>query len=165
VFVSRGLLAKLGTEAELAALLAHLAAHINAQHSEELTDPRLLTLVARQMTRTAEAGAGRPATPPIEVLVSAWIDVRYTPAMEAEADRLGMDYLAATGYNPLSMVRLVEVFRTMAGAGAEDCRAMHPSSDVRLGELQGVLVRKYPDYGGRESRAEYQREVLERLKP
>jgi predicted Zn-dependent protease len=164
VFISRGLLAKLETEAELAALLAHAAAHINAGHAERQTPPALLAEAVRLMAQTEAATAPPPAAKTFDNLVAQWIDVRFTPAMETEADRLAVDYVAAAGYNPDSVIRVAGVLATVDGPGAKVFLAMHPSPEGRLEELRGVVLRKYPDYGGREARGEYQREVVDRLK-
>jgi beta-barrel assembly-enhancing protease len=165
VFVSRGILLKLESEDELAALLAHLAAHINARHAEQETDPRLVTAAAAALCHASIPGSlDRPAGPDVARLIARWVGMRFTPAQEEEADRLGMDYLAATGYNPGSMIWLVEMLGSIRGPGEAELAAMHPGSASRLEAVRAVLARKYEGRGGRVARLEYQREVLDRLK-
>jgi len=164
VFVSRGILKKLNTESELAAILAHLAAHMNARHSQQRTDPRLLAEVARTMARDESTVGSAPAAQQLAALIAKWTDVAYTSEMEAQADRLAMDYLAAAGYNPASVVRLAEIMEAVAGPGAAEFAAAHPPPAGHVEELRRELSAKYPDRGGREAPDDYRREVLDRLR-
>jgi len=164
VFVSRGILRRLSTESELAALLAHLAAHLGACHLEQRSDPLILSKAAVMMARTDATDAALSSVWDLKSLISRrWMDLKYTPEMEAEADRLAMDYLAAAGYNPDSAVRLAAVLGAVTGRGAEEFLAKHPHPAGCVDDLQRALSRKYPDLGGREARGEYRREVLDRL--
>jgi hypothetical protein len=75
--------------------------------------------------------------------------------MEAEADRLGLDYMVAAGYDPAAMIRLVDQLVRIQG----------PAGDPRRGtQAREAVNRKYADRGGRVGRQEYEREVLDRLR-
>lgn len=109
VYVTRGLLAYLNSESELAAVLAHEVAHIAARHgsrfmADAAARDRYLSVgslmipdVSSQIARDALNTLGG-------VLVSGYgVDV------ELKSHRFAMEYLAQAGYNPNAMPRVLEV--------------------------------------------------------
>jgi Peptidase family M48 len=93
VYVSKALLPFLGSEAELAAVLAHEIAHVSEKHGNELFDrlPEPCDLGARD----AEDDLARD--------------------QERQADALGVDYLGRAGYDPGAMGRaLAAIYRGAA---------------------------------------------------
>ena len=165
VYIARGLLEKLGSEGELAAALARELAHINARHfGREATTkfgvPALVAAIPNAATDTRAEAAARQAR--LARIAAALRELRYDPETEGEADRLGLDYLVAAGYNPASMVELLEI---MAGpAPAAPAAAPQPVLASRADAIRRMIARKYVDRGGRVGREEYAREVLDRLK-
>jgi beta-barrel assembly-enhancing protease len=160
IFVTRGLLEQLESEAELAALMAREMAHRSHRDEEALAK-----LSPQDMASAAAAAAvlmeprGQPPKHEAESLarlVDVWSQISYTPAMKAEADRLGLDYMVAAGYDPAEMIRLVDAL----------VRAQGRLGDPQREEsVRQTVSRKYADHGGRIGRQEYQREVLDRLRP
>jgi predicted Zn-dependent protease len=169
VYVTRGLLEKLGSEGELAGLLAHQLAHIGARHSE---DSALALLGGGVLREAAVAAGAMTAGEPVsradarsfEKVIALWMDKPYTPEMEIQADRLGLDYMVAAGYQPGEMVRLMNVMASMEGQGAAEFLGLHPNPPDRASDIADIVGRKYPDRQGRVGRQEYEREVLERLR-
>lgn len=88
VFVTKGLLAALEKEAELAAFLAHEIAHVNAQHV---------------YLRTRDADTG----------VALLVDTGLPRELESQADETGSQYLASAGYDA---VALATVFKRLLKA-------------------------------------------------
>lgn len=131
VFVTRGLLAKLKDEAELAAVLAHEIEHVDRRHA----------LRSLRRARTMEAGAlllsSREELDAAAGEVIALIERGYDAEDEMEADREGVLLLARTGYDPSGFPRALE--RHPGGRGPERARA--------LVELKGV-----PDSGASAAR-------------
>ncbi len=150
VGVTRGLLDRLDTEAQLAAALARQLAHLAAGHVRRGLNDRFSLAVLRQ---AADAGeeiyAGRRGDrETVGRVARALADVSYPGGERREADRLGLDYLAAAGYNPSQMAACLE--RIGAGAG-------------RVEAVRTLAARKYADRGGRVADEVYSREVRERL--
>jgi predicted Zn-dependent protease len=166
-YVTRGLLEKLETEGELAAVLAHQLAHSAAGHDEREIGRRLDPQVLAGAAMAAARSAGGPVQPAdaenLAKVIAAYAEMQYTPEMEAEADGLALDYMVAAGYHPGEMVRLATLLETTAGADGGPWLAGHPNPPDRVGEVRIAVARKYPDRGGRVGRQEYQREVLGRL--
>lgn len=108
VYVHRGLLAYLNSEAELAAVLGHECTHVTARH------------VARAQTRgtLASLGAlgaailtGSGAVADIANIGASAFIQGYGREAEMEADRIGMKYLVKAGYDPGAMGRVFRTFQ------------------------------------------------------
>jgi len=149
IFVTRGLLRQLETEAQLAAVLARQLAHLAAGHLRRTLTDRFPLPVLRD---AASAGGVPPdgTVDPEAVcrLAQAIHEPAYAHDQQAEADRLGLDYLAAAGYNPAQMAACLQ----RIGAGHE-----------RIERVRAVAERKYADRRGRIADEVYRREVLDRL--
>ena len=158
VFLTRGLLEKLDSEAELAGLLARQLVLIDRHYDEvqaDLSPVALLEAADTAKTLLSNKRPDRAAAENLAKVVAVWSDVRYTPAMQAEADRRGLDYMVAAGYHPAEMVRLVALV----------ARLENPPGDAGRAEaVRQAADRKYPDDGGRIGRQDFQQEVLDRLK-
>jgi predicted Zn-dependent protease len=160
IFVTRGLLEQLESEAELAGLMGREMAHRAHRHEEALAglspQDQASAAAAAEALMQPRSSPSRHQAESLAALVAAWSEVRYTPAMEAEADRLGLDYMVAAGYDPSEMIRLVDQLVRIQGPadGAE-----------RVEAVRQAVSRKYSDRSGRVGRQEYEREVLDRLRP
>lgn len=89
VYVTRGLLALAGSEAELASVLAHEIGHVTARHAAQ---------------RHQRAAAVTVSTKPGELGQDPTAYVQgYSREQEMEADTLGIRYLARAGYDPQAM--------------------------------------------------------------
>lgn len=138
--ISRGLLARLYTEDQLAALLAHEVAHVVAGHAGRawrhapaptgaLGSGSLAAVVegpsAGASDRlTALAGAGRRLAP-----------LRYSSGEEREADEIGLGLLVTAGYNPDGLsgaLEILEKARTVEPARVEPLLSAHPLAPRRI---------------------------------
>jgi len=108
VYVHRGLLTNLNSEAELAAVLGHEVAHVTARHPQKrMTRGVLATLAAT----AAAIYTGSGAVADLAGLgAQAWMQ-GYGRESELEADRLGLRYSTAAGYRPEAMREVFEMFR------------------------------------------------------
>jgi len=141
VYVNRGLLVNLNSEAELAGVIGHEIGHITARHP------------ARRQTRGMAASLGAMAAAILtgsnavgqlaNIGAQAWMQ-GYGRENEMEADRLGMKYMVKAGYNPEHIGHVFEMFqqgekfeRQRAAAEGREPRlyhgvfSSHPSPDQR----------------------------------
>jgi predicted Zn-dependent protease len=138
IFVTRGILAYFGSEAELAGVLGHEIGHVTARHS------------ARQMTREQLVGVGLIAGSILSSTVAqnagalqqglGLLFLSYSRGDEAQADELGFRYMRRLQYDPREMSR---TFQTLA----------------RVSELSGggkvpTWASSHPDPGDRYQKAE-----------
>lgn len=134
VYVHTGLIARSGSAAELAGALAHEIGHGVARHGTQRLSQRyeasLLAgillgqnpgLVAELGTQIAAAGAF----------------ASFSRGDEREADELGVELMAATGYHPEGLARLLE--RLMEeGSGAGGFFSTHPAPAERRDEVRAL---------------------------
>ncbi len=106
VYVHRGLLAYLNSEAELATVVGHEIGHVTARHMAKRKVQNVLTSIA--VTAAAIMTQNQAAAQLANLGGNAWLG-GYSREQESEADRLGVEYAAKTGYRPEAMA---DVFRT-----------------------------------------------------
>lgn len=104
VYVTRGLLALAGSEAELAGVIAHEIGHVAARHAAERYSRGVLANVGL-------AGIGiATGSPALSQALGAGASIylqSYSRDQEYEADLLGVRYLARAGYEPKAMSSLL----------------------------------------------------------
>lgn len=142
IYVFRGLLTYLNSEAELAAVLGHEAGHVTARHA--VRQHRNSVLAQILATAVAIQTGSQPYADLSSILGAAAMS-GYGRELELEADRLGAEYLAKSGYDIEAMLKVIEVLKNQeevekARAKAEDREpavyhgvfASHPRNDDRL---------------------------------
>ena len=131
VYVTRGLLTHLGSEAELAAVLGHEVGHVTARHGA----------VKLRKTNVARRSVGvfRVVDPGLRHIggfaagVAGLALLKYSRDDEYEADDLALRYVKATGYDPAGVP---EVFAVLSDVAESDSRvpswlSTHPEPALR----------------------------------
>jgi predicted Zn-dependent protease len=167
VYVNRGLLVSLNSEAELAGVIGHEIGHITARHP------------ARRQTRGVAASLGAMAAAILtgsnaigqlaNIGAQAWMS-GYGRENEMEADRLGLKYMVKAGYKPESIGNVFDMFqagekfeRQRAAAEGREPRlyhgvfSSHPSPDQRAVQAAkgAANIKDAPPDGWIERRDEY----------
>jgi predicted Zn-dependent protease len=139
VYVTRGLLALVNQEDELASILGHEIGHVAARHSVRrmtvaapfavLTGiPALLTGIVSPALGNTIAGAGQ--------LAGGLVLAPYSRDQEREADRLGMELAALAGWDPASMSSFLSTLERDEQASGATRRASwldtHPATPERV---------------------------------
>jgi predicted Zn-dependent protease len=105
IFVTRGLLAIVASEAELASVLGHETGHIVADHaaqrSEALAEANANATLAAILTGDPEAGRAVAGFGQAQL-------ASFSQAQEFEADRIGVGLLRRAGYAPLAMAQFLQ---------------------------------------------------------
>lgn len=109
IYVSRGLLATMNTEDELAAVLGHEIAHVAARHSVQ-RQAQMRRWIPLQVLAGIGGAAASVVSPELGGVVAgagqlpaALSIASYSRKQETEADRLGQQYIAAEGWDPAAL--------------------------------------------------------------
>ena len=145
IYITRGMMAYLNTEAELAAVLAHEVGHVTARHAARKHSRGLLTGVA---STAASVLTGTRAVGSLANIAGGALISGYGRNLELEADGLGAEYLARAGYQPEAMIDVVRALKAQetfeVARAEEEARkprvyhgvfASHPDNDKRLREV------------------------------
>lgn len=137
VLITRGLLARLNDEAELAGVLAHEVGHVVERHHAEAMAGKdragalasLATDLAAPKNQKVASGLSNLA----KGVYSAGLDKKD----EYAADRLGVLYATRAGYHPYGLPRVLQMYAGAAGeSGFELLFSTHPSPQERLDHLE-----------------------------
>lgn len=150
IFVTRGLLAKLGSQAELAAVLGHEIAHVTAQHQgQQMSQALVLTAAMVGLGVAAE----RSDEDWLRVLgVSTQVGgtiylLSFSRRQEYEADELALRYISRLGYHPAAMLRVLEKLQAESGSSNPllVIFSTHPDPQARIQRLQRLIPQRYPE--------------------
>jgi predicted Zn-dependent protease len=133
IYVTRGILAYLDSEAELAGVLGHEIGHVTARHS--------VNQISRAQVAQLGLGVGMILAPELqrfEGLASASLGLlflKFGRDDERQADQLGVRYMGRLGYDPAQlsgvMGMLGRVTRGEEGGGTPEWLSTHPNPENR----------------------------------
>jgi len=148
VFISRGLMAKMNNEAQLAGVIGHEIGHVTARHGNERMGKALL---AQGVILAVGIGGAVSDEEWMQVLgVGTAVGgqlflLKYSRSNELEADKLGVRYMANVGYNPVGQIQVMEILREASGGSAPpEWLSTHPASDTRIENLEAIITKNYP---------------------
>ncbi|MBF0169916.1 MAG: M48 family metalloprotease [Nitrospinae bacterium] len=137
IYVTRGLLAAVNSEAELANILGHEIGHVVGHHSvkqmKKSLGSLLLTLGVLAASEDARQNAG--AWVAVSQSLSQQIISGYGRENEMESDRIGMIAAYDAGYDPAGMSRFLHSLRRMErqkAIGYHGFMASHPDTVSRI---------------------------------
>ncbi|NYT60832.1 M48 family metalloprotease [Alcaligenaceae bacterium] len=144
VFITRGLLARLENESELAGVLAHEIAHVLQGHYVNTMIKRDRVAALGDLTQSALRGGGKGDWGPLVNLSRGVYGSGLDKGDEYQADRMGVVLAARAGYDPYGLPRVLQMYATTSGQGEfELLFSTHPGADARLDELASVMGDKF----------------------
>lgn len=161
VFVTKGMLKQLKSEAQLAAVLGHETAHVTARHVAEAISwqigvDMLLSAVITDKTPQSVVTTSRFA---IQIA-----GLRFSRADELQSDSLGMDYMVKAGYSPYGMVETMEMLEKQRDSMPIEFLSSHPSPSNRSAILLDRIRSKYYDLPDlKKGHEDYQKRILSTL--
>lgn len=151
IYITRGLLALMNSEAELATVLGHELGHVNARHSaRQMTRSILFTLgivIASELSKDFRKIA------PISMLATQLLFLKYSRSDEYQADALGVEYSLKIGYSAGEMVTffnsLQRLTETKGGVRLPNFLSTHPLTPRRIEKVKELLqAEEYSKAGG-----------------
>ncbi len=178
VYITRGIMAYLDSEAELAGVVGHEIGHVTARHGAQRATRQqnagLGVMAATILGVLAEAGGVGGAAQAASQVSQAYAAGRvasYSREQETQADQLGAEYLARNGYNPRNMIDVIAVLKRQEQfvndqaraqgkqvGGGNNWLASHPSNDQRLADIQRVAAAYTGTYSD-DAQARYYRAI------
>ena len=139
VYVTRGILARMNSEDELAAVMGHELAHVALRHGAQEMSRQVVAQLGLQALSILKPGLGQS----VGQYAGAALNLAflgYSRDLEAQADEYGITYAEAAGYNPRGAVKMFQMFKVIEGGepGTMDkFLASHPPTIQRLAYADG----------------------------
>jgi predicted Zn-dependent protease len=158
VLVTKGLLARLKSESELAGVLAHEIAHVVKKH--HLAAIRKTAGIQAGANILAEYQSNRGRNPQTsERMIGGAKEVMLRgldKSDEFEADRMGVVIAARAGYDPFGLPAVLQTLQSMnpEDSGLALMFSTHPAPGARLDELERVMATRLDRYAGQPQLAE-----------
>jgi predicted Zn-dependent protease len=143
-FVNKGLLLAADNEAEVAGVMAHEIAHVAARHAVENAGKNQLlgyAMLAGMIFGGPIAGAVLQNGGGI---IQGLAFLKFSRGSETEADRLGVQYMYAAGYDPLAMATMFEKLAALNKKKPNTLAKLfssHPQSVDRRDTVLGLISR------------------------
>jgi predicted Zn-dependent protease len=143
IYVSRGLMAQMNSEAELAGVLAHEISHVTRRHHTKQLGKEVgasLLKLPGAAVGVINEDLGRMINSPIDTAGRVAL-AGYSRSQESEADAYGMGLAAAAGYDPAELAGALEgIDRTVEALTGEQHQASyfdtHPTTPTRVADIE-----------------------------
>jgi predicted Zn-dependent protease len=171
VYVTRGIMAYLDSEAELAGVIGHEIGHVTARHGAQRATRQqnaglgvlAATVLGAVLEGSGVGGATDLASQAAQGVAAGYV-ASYSREQELQADKLGAEYLVRNNLNPQNMVDVIGVLKNQERFAADTARAegraapsgqnwlaSHPSNDKRLADITQIAAGYLGNDSGRYS--------------
>lgn len=137
IYVTRGMLAFLRSEDELAFVLAHEAGHVDRRHHVQVIERNFFFSIVISLLLGRDTTAGQIAS-----LARFLVARGYSRDAEFEADRLGVTYAHRAGFNAAAGLTFMERLRTAEGRDPSQFEVLfrtHPALADRIVRVREQL--------------------------
>lgn len=156
--VNSGLIINSESESELASVMAHEIAHVTQRHlyrafeaASQLSLPTAAATIAAMLLSTQSAALGQAALLAVQA-GNVQSQINFTRSNEEEADRIGMQILSQSEFDPRSMPIFFERLQQSSryyGRNIPEFLRTHPVTSSRISDSRGrsekYPYRQYPD--------------------
>ncbi len=133
VAVYTGILPLTQNEAGLAAVMGHEIAHAVARHANE----RMSQQAAGQtLTQILGSATGSQTFGTVVGIGGTGLLLKFSRDQESEADRMGLIFMAMSGYDPNEAITFWERMSTKGGAKPPEILSTHPSDATRIANIK-----------------------------
>ena len=147
VGVFMGLFKIVENDDQLASVISHEIAHVTAKHVHENLSQQLALQTGGMIGSVALMGSGASLLTESAIMSAYGLGTDLSGAAfdrkkEAEADHIGLMYMARAGYDPDEAVKVLEHLEEETGAQAAaqaSFLSTHPSTPDRIAQLRALL--------------------------
>lgn len=138
--VTTGLLALVQNDDQLATVLGHEVGHVVARHAAERYSTQSTTglVLGAVQSRAGDYSQAVGAFGGLGAQLGLLLP--FSRSHELEADRLGVDYVAAAAYRPSESIALWRLMAQQRQTGTPEFASTHPSDQTRIGALQQYIA-------------------------
>ena len=148
IYVTRGILAHLNSEAELASVLGHEIGHVTARHSVSQMSNQQLAGLGLAIGTIVSSDVGRYAGLANSALGVLFL--KYSRDDERQADDLGLRYLLRTTWDPREMLDVFQMLERVSaaqgGGRLPEWLATHPSPENRHEHIAQAIAAQPQDF-------------------
>jgi beta-barrel assembly-enhancing protease len=147
VFLTFGLLRRLGNESQVAAVLGHEVGHVVGRHgAEHLAKQNLgASLVNAVGVAASDGYGGGQNAALIAQSINQLVSLKYGRKDELESDRLGFKFMTEAGYDPRGILEVMNVLaQASKGPRQPELLSSHPDPGNRFEELKGQIQAAFP---------------------
>lgn len=149
IFITAGLLDLMKTEGEVAGVLAHEIGHVVGRHSaEQIAKSRLTQGLAGAagVALSDPENPGSQAAAQVAVVVGQMVTMKYGRDDELQSDRLAVRFMADAGYDPRSLISMMEALDQAGSADRPpEFMSTHPDPGNRILEIQKAIEEEFPN--------------------
>lgn len=148
VFITEALYRKISTDGQLAGVLGHEIGHVVARHGAEHMAKAQLTQGLTGAAVLATYDPERPgsaSSAAIAQMVGGLLNLKYGRDDELESDRLGVRFMTQAGYDPRSMVGVMEILKKSGGGSQPEFFSTHPNPENRIGKIEQAIKDEFPN--------------------
>jgi predicted Zn-dependent protease len=148
VFITAALFGALETEGQLSGVLGHEIGHVAARHSAEHIAKQKLTQGLTGAAVLATYDPNDPSTQhtaQIAALIGGLVNMRFGREDELEADRLGVRFMSEAGFDPRSLIGVMEILAKAGGGGRQpEFFSTHPNPENRGARIEAAIAERFP---------------------
>ncbi len=151
IVVTKGLLLRLNSEAELAGVLGHEASHIVKKHHLSAIKKADTNAFLKSLSDTALDVSGKANSKNKKILEVLNLSiglygVGLDKDSEFEADRMGVVLATRAGYEPFGLPAALQAIQGRSGSDLNLLLSTHPPAGERLNRLDRVMSSKFDRY-------------------
>ena len=173
VYITRGILPYMASEADMAGVLGHEIGHVTARHGAQRATRQqtaglgvlAVTVLGAVLESKAGLDGGTDMFGRVAQGMAAGYVASYSREQELQADALGAEYLARSQYDPRHMIDVIRVLKLQEAFAIAQAReegrpapqgvnwlSSHPSNDLRLQTISQQAQKYEGRYASDEAR-------------
>lgn len=142
IYVNRGLIERMTNMSQLAAVVGHEIGHVTQRHSvEQMANQQRANMGVTLACVLTRVCGGQAAGAALNLGTNALFS-KFSRADEAEADRVGLDYVVRAGIDPTGMPETFRILmreRANRPEGVETWFLTHPLEEDRIRQSEAII--------------------------